>query len=42
MDILSKREQFLLHVSIAIKATDIDVSVYRALYYIINLSIENY
>ncbi|CAF5017510.1 unnamed protein product [Rotaria sp. Silwood1] len=37
-----KRENNLLHISTAIKSSDVDISVYRALYYIVYLSIENY
>ncbi|CAF3665415.1 unnamed protein product [Rotaria socialis] len=37
-----KREKMLLHISTAIKSTDVDLSVYRALFYIIHLSIEDH
>lgn len=37
-----KREKLLLHISTAIKSSDVDVSVYRGLYYIIHLSIEDH
>ncbi|CAF4158320.1 unnamed protein product, partial [Rotaria sp. Silwood2] len=37
-----KRENNALHISTAIKSSDVDVSVYRALYYIVHLSIEDH
>jgi hypothetical protein len=37
-----KREKLLLHISSAIKSSDVDASVYRALHYIIYLSIEDH
>ncbi|CAF4559648.1 unnamed protein product, partial [Rotaria sp. Silwood2] len=37
-----KRENNALHISTAIKSSDVDVSVYRALYYIVYLSIEDH
>ena len=37
-----KREKLLLYISAAIKSTDVDLSVYRALYYIVHLSIEDH
>jgi hypothetical protein len=37
-----KHERLLLNISTAIKSTDVDVSVYRVLYYIVYLSIEDH
>ncbi|CAF2209919.1 unnamed protein product [Rotaria magnacalcarata] len=37
-----KREKMLLHISTAIKSTDVDISVYRALFYVVHLSIEDH
>ncbi|CAF2115388.1 unnamed protein product [Rotaria magnacalcarata] len=37
-----RREKLLLHISTAIKSADVDLSVYRALFYIIHLSIEDH
>ncbi|CAF3340700.1 unnamed protein product [Rotaria socialis] len=37
-----KREKTLLHISTAIKSTDVDISVYRALFYVVHLSIEDH
>ncbi|CAF3822273.1 unnamed protein product [Rotaria sp. Silwood1] len=37
-----KREKNLLHISTVIKSSDVDISVYHALYYIVYLSIKNH
>lgn len=37
-----KREKLLLHVSTAVKSTNVDTSVYRVLYYMVHLCIEDH